>query len=170
MQCQISIMKGKNDIFNDESLEKEAPILASIPKRNPYTVPEGYFDSLPSAIMEKCRESKPIPATGFKIFWLFRPQWMIATMVCVIGITFFLRHNPVPASLETLTAQVSDSTIYQNLQNNIDYVDVNTLEDALQTESVSAIPERSDSANNQQDIVNYLMNHNVNASDIENEL
>jgi hypothetical protein len=44
-------MRNKNDTFNEDSLEKEAPLLASIPKRNPYTVPEGYFDELPSVII-----------------------------------------------------------------------------------------------------------------------
>ncbi|HWY97937.1 MAG TPA: hypothetical protein VNY36_02520 [Bacteroidia bacterium] len=161
-------MNRKNDIFDEENLGKEVPLLSSIPKRNPFTVPEGYFDALPSAIMDKCRETKTIPEKS-KLFWLFRPQWITAILICAIAITFYMRHD-TPATLETLTAQVSDSTIYQHLQNNIDYVDVNSLEDALQNENVTTVPARTDSTNNQQDIVKYLMDHNVDASDIENEL
>ena len=162
-------MSRNNDIFNEDSLEKEAPLLASIPKRNAFTVPEGYFDTLPSAILEKVRENKAMPETSAKIFWLFRPQWMIAILVCIIGFTFYTRSN-APVTLETLTAQVADSTIYQNLQNNIDYVDASALEDALQNDNTTIVPIRSDSTNNQQDIENYLMNHNIDATDIENEL
>lgn len=162
-------MRKKDYITDDINIEKEAPILASIPKRNPYSVPEGYFDTLPHSIIEKCRESAaPVKSN---IFWLFKPQWMIASLVLIVGFTFYLRSNPGPASLETLTAQVSDSAIYQNLQNNIDLVDVSSLEEVLPNDNFSTIePATADSTNNQQDIENYLMNHNVDASDIENEL
>jgi hypothetical protein len=162
-------MSKKNDILNDIDLEKEAPLLSGIPKRNPFTVPEGYFDSLPSGIMEKCREVTA-PVLSNKIFWLFRPQWMMAVFVCVICLTFTFRHNTTP-TYEELTANVSDSAIFQSLQNNIDYVDESTLEDALQNVNITAVPARTDSAaSNQQAIVNYLMNHNIDASDIEDEL
>jgi hypothetical protein len=163
-------MSNKNDIFNEESLEKEAPLLASIPKRNPYTVPEGYFDELPSAIMEKCRQSTAAPERANKIFWLFRPQWMMAVFVGVVGLAFLLRHD-TPQTYEALASKISDSAIYQNLQNNIDYVDVNSLEEAVQNDNTfTPPPVQSDSTGNQEDIVKYLMNHNVDASDIEDEL
>ena len=163
-------MRRNTDSIDDINLEKEAPLLASIPKRNPYTVPEGYFDALPAAILEKCRESKSAPELKAKIFWLFRPQWMIASLVLIIGFTFYSRNNSNNNTLEGLTAQVSDSAMYQSLQNNIDYVDVNSLEDEVQTDDITAVPLRSDTASNQQDIENYLMNHHIDASDIENEL
>ena len=100
---------------------------------------------------------------------------MIAVFVCVIAVTLITRQSS-PVSYETLTQNVSDSAIYQNLESNIDYVDVNTLEDAVQNDNnaVIEVPARtvtvSDSIHNQQDIVNYLMNHNVDASDIEDAL
>ena len=162
-------MSNKNNIFNEESLEKEAPLLASIPKRNPYTVPEGYFDELPSAIMEKCRQSTATPVRANKIFWLFRPQWMMAVFVGVVGLTFLLRHD-TPQTYEAMASKISDSAIYQNLQNNIDYVDVSSLEEAVQNDNTFTAPVQSDSTSNQEDIVKYLMNHNVDASDIEDEL
>ena len=164
-------MRRNTDNIDDINLEKEAPLLASIPKRNPYTVPEGYFDALPAAIIEKCRESKAMPETKVRIFWLFRPKWMLASLVLIIGFTFYTRNNSSNNTLEGLTAQVSDSAMYQSLQNNIDYVDVNTLEDEAQLDdNITALPLHSDTASNQQDIENYLMNHHIDASDIENEL
>jgi len=170
LQGQKDVMSNKNNIFNEENLEKEAPLLASIPKRNPYRVPEGYFDELPAAIMEKCRQSTAAPQRANKIFWLFRPQWMMAVFVGVVGLTFLLRHD-TPQSYEVMASKLSDSAIYQNLQNNIDYVDVNELEDVVQSDNNATVaPMRSDSTSNQEDIVKYLMNNNVNASDIEDEL
>ncbi len=161
-------MSKQNSILNEENLEKEAPLLHSIPKRNPFTVPEGYFDGLPVDILDKCRETTKMPAVS-KIFWLFRPQWMMAVFVCAVCLGFLFRNN-TPPSFESLASQVSDSAIYNNLQNNIDFVDVSSLEDAVQSESAFTQPAQSDTASDQQDEINYLINHNVDASDIENEL
>ena len=168
-------MRKDNNIFNEENLTKEAPLLTSIPKRNPYTVPEGYFDELPSAIMERCRETKAIPSLGSKIFWLFRPQWMMAVFGCIICLTLITRNNtnPAPQSFQAIAETVSDSAIYQSLADNIETVDVNALEDAVQSDNVpavTAVPQRTDTTHNQQEIINYLMNHNVDANDIEDAL
>ena len=163
-------MSKKNNIITEESLEKEAPLLASIPKRNPFTVPEGYFDELPSAIMEKIRmvNQKPLPAVN-KIFWLFRPQWMVAVFIGVVGICLVIRHqsNNV-VSYEAIAASMPDSTIYSHLENNIEFVDENSLEDAVQGLNTT-LPAASDTTEQQQ-MINYLINHNVDASDIENAL
>ena len=169
MRCPNDVMRNNSDIFNEDDLEKEPPLLASIPKRNPYTVPEGYFDELPSVIIENCRQSTVIPEKIKKVFWLFKPQWLLALFVGLVGIIFFMRHE-TPVTYETMVSKVSDSAIYQNLQANIDYVDVNTLEEEVQTENISTLNTPSDSTNNRQEMVNYLMNHNIDASEIEDEL
>jgi hypothetical protein len=163
-------MSKKSDIFNEESLEKEAPLLSKIPKRNPFTVPEGYFEGLPSNIMERIRQTneKPLPVLH-KIFWLFRPQWMIAIFIGVVGICLLIRHqNNSVVSYEALAATVPDSAIYLHLQNNIEFVDENSLEEAVQNEN-GILPAAADTTEQQQ-IINYLINHNVDAFDIENAL
>jgi hypothetical protein len=163
-------MDKKNHIVNEESLKKEAPLLAGIPKRNPFTVPEGYFDQLPSAIIDKIRaEGQKQESVGKKIFWLFRPQWIMAVFLGLMGIFLVVRHESNnPVSYEALAASVPDSTIYSHLQNNIEFVDENNLEDAVQNINFTA-PAASDTTDQQQ-IINYLINHNVDASDIENAL
>jgi len=163
-------MNTEKDMF-DENLGKEAPLLNSIPKRNAFAVPEGYFDSLPALIMEKCREgSKPTTEpVANKIFWLFRPQWMIAAFILVAGISLFLRQGGNSfRSYESIAANIPDSVIMQNLQNNIDYVDVNSLEEATGTMNMAPLQPAQDTNNKQ--IINYLLNNNVDATDIENEL
>src|ERR1700679_757380 len=131
-------MSKNKDIFED-NLGEEAPLLNAIPKRNPFTVPDGYFDNLPSQIMDACRESSPKKSPAFvydKIFWLFRPQWMLAVFICVIGVSLFLRNgkNNITESYEAIAAALPDSVIMQNLQNNIDYVDVSSLEEMAQNQ------------------------------------
>jgi len=161
-------MSKQKGIVNEENLEKEAPLLHSIPKRSPFTVPDGYFDGLPSSILEKCREVTSAPPAFSKIFWLFRPQWMMAVFVCAICLGFFFRNTSQNVTLETLTSEVSDSAIYNHLQNNIENVDVNSLADAVQGETFTVQPATEDTTG--QEEINYLINHNVDASDIENEL
>ena len=163
-------MSKKTEIF-DYNPEKEAPLLSGIAKSNPFTVPDGYFDALPTQIMEACREGgKRKPAFVFdKIFWLFRPQWMLAIFIAVVGICIFLRQENNNMSYEAIAASLPDSVIMQHLQNNIDYVDVNSLEEmALKQDAMGTLQTPQDTANGQ--IMNYLINNNVDASDIENEL
>jgi hypothetical protein len=172
LHSQRIVMSKKRDIFED-NLDKEAPLLNAIPKRNPFVVPDGYFDALPSQIMDVCRESTAKKGPAFvydKIFWLFRPQWMLAVFICVIGISLFLRNGNAPIeSYETIAAALPDSVIMQNLQNNIDYVDVSNLEEMAQNQGLmKSLQAQSDTSNGQ--IINYLINNNVDDNDIENEL
>ena len=100
-------MNKEKDI-NDIDLEKEAPLLNSIPKSNPFTVPDGYFDALPAQIMAKCRENTKHVTTAVadKIFWLFRPQWMLASFIVIVGLSLFLRksENANVANYEAIAA------------------------------------------------------------------
>ena len=165
-------MSKKTDIF-DDNLEQEAPLLNSIPKRNPFTVPDGYFDALPAQIMENCRKGNAKQGTSFvydKVFWLFRPQWMLAVFIAVISVSVFLRHSSnTVESYEAIAAALPDSVILQNLQNNIDYVDVSSLEEMAQKQGVVGNLQAAPDTTNGQ-IINYLISNNIDASDIENEL
>lgn len=169
MYCHIVVMNKKKGI-EDINLEKEAPLLYGIPKNNPFVVPDGYFDSLPAQIMAKNREGArhSLPIAG-KIFWLFRPQWMIASFIIIVGLVLFLRKGGNSESYESIAAKLPDSVLVQSLQNNIDYVDVNALEEMAQKQNeINLSQNQADTTNKQ--IINYLINNNIDASDIENEL
>ncbi len=165
-------MSKEKDIF-DDNLDKEAPLLHGIPKENPFQVPDGYFDALPSKIMEACRQSSKgvIAHTTDKIFWLFRPQWMLTAFAIIVGLCLFLRGgNNTFGNYESIAANIPDSVLVQSVQNNIEYVDVTSLEEmTAQTQTGPVLqPQIQDTTN--KEIINYLMNNNVDASDIENEL
>ena len=166
-------MTKDKDIF-DDNLEKEAPMLHSIGKHNPFTVPDGYFDALPAQIMDKVRrDAETRPAFGIhKLFWLFRPQWMVATFMVVVAICFFFRNGKTNAvSYEAIAANIPDSVIVQSLQNNIDHVDVASLEEANKNAGVTTmLPQQLAQDTTNEQITNYLINNGIDASDIENEL
>ncbi len=173
-------MSKKQDIVHDEEfLEKEAPLLHSISKENPFSVPADYFDSLPSEILEKCREVenglKPFPGKSYIInlkLFVLGYKWRLLTITgCVALLGFFIsRINDRPVSYEAMAETIPDSLIVEHLAMNINAINESTLEDLQESENVSApVKSVSDSANTDQDIIGYLVDHNINVSDIENE-
>jgi hypothetical protein len=164
-------MSNISDILSDDgSIEKETPLLHSISKENSFSVPENYFESLPSEIIEKCRERIEPKNWGQGLLTnLLAYKWRILTVAsCVAIICFFaLNINTRPVSYEALAKNIPDSLIVEHLDKNIADINVTTLEDLQEPESNSKSV--TDSANTDQDIVTYLMNNNVNVSDIVNE-
>jgi hypothetical protein len=167
-------MRKKPDILSDdESLKNEAPLLHSIVKDSPFSVPENYFDSLPSEIIEKCRTGVAPKKWGEGILSiLLGYKWkVLCTVTCLTALCFFvIKINNRPISYEAIAQNIPDSLIVQHLDNNITYINESTLEDLQDDESnISSVKNNSDSTNADQDIIAYLIDHNVNVSDIETE-
>lgn len=160
---------------DDESIEKESPLLHSIPKENPFSVPENYFDSLPSQIVVKCREEVVSKNTVSYISYLTSHYiWrLLAVTGCVAAICFFairVNLNNRPVSYEAMAKNIPDSLIVEHLDYSLTDVNISTLEDLQVPETnSSSVKNTSDSANTDQQIIAYLMNNNVSVSDIENE-
>lgn len=166
-------MSNKQDIFDDESLERESPLLHSITKENPFSVPESYFARLPSEIIEKCRTNPEPKKWGEGIVTaLLGYKWRLLTVTgCVAIICFFaIRINDRPMSYEAMINNIPDSLIVEHLNKNIAYISEANLEELQEPEN-NASPTKtvSDSANSDQEIVAYLMENNVSVAEIENE-
>jgi hypothetical protein len=172
--------KNSDILTDDEAIEKESPLLHSIPKENPFSVPANYFDNLPSEIVGKCRKEvisgqSPIfreTPISHILCLISLYKWKLLTATGSIAIICFLiiHMNNRPVSYETLAKNIPDSLIVEHLDRNIADINVTTLEDFQEPEnSTSAVKSTSDSANADQDIIAYLMNNNVSVSDIENE-
>ena len=62
-------------------LETFGPKLSKIGKENPYRVPEGYFDALPSRVQELCTKQKvDEPSVSWGV--TFRTQLALAAGIC----------------------------------------------------------------------------------------
>ncbi len=168
-------MDKKQDILEDDkSLEKEFPLLHSIAKENPFSVPEGYFDGLSSQIIEKCRREQvaksrwSVAIEDIKLY-LLGYKWRVLTIagcmavLCVLAI----RSNNRAVSYEAMAQSIPDSLIVQSLDKNISDISISSLEDQWPETNASTMKSPADSTN--QDIIAYLIDHNVNVSDIENE-
>ncbi len=155
----------------------DAPLLRTIPKSNPFTVPEGYFDNLPSQIMAQCRENtKRMPSVNYnRAFLLFKPQSIFAVLIAVIALSVYLRRegNKPLEKYESIAATIPDSVLMASVQNNIAYVDVSALENMVNNQDEVLpvnIPDADIQDSSGGQIINYLINNNIDASDIEKEL
>lgn len=167
-------------MHDDESLKKESPLLHSISKENPFSVPENYFDNLPSKIMERSRENVEPRRWGEGILTtILAYKWRLLTITgCMAAICFFtFRSMNSATSYEAMAKNIPDSLIVANLDKNIYSISVSSLEELSEGNYLGEEPENnsasakviSDSAKTDQEIIAYLIDHNVSVSDIENE-
>ena len=126
-------MTRKKDI---EDLGSEAPFLAGMEKINPYTVPNGYFKDLQSAILARTTQA---PIAKPKVIQLWMRYAAAACITLVAGTFVYL--NQQSAETPNFDA-ISDQEIISYLQTNIDESDtelmlVNTEALHLEEENIS---------------------------------
>ena len=126
-------MTRKKDI---EDLGSEAPFLAGMDKINPYTVPNGYFEDLQTAILARTTQA---PRAKPKVIQLWMRYAAAACITLVAGTFVYL--NQQSAETPNFDA-ISDQEIISYLQTNIDESDtelmlVNTEALHLEEENIS---------------------------------
>jgi hypothetical protein len=87
--------------------------LEDIPKKEIFNVPDGYFDSLPSAIQARVAEKGlPSPRSTFQVAL----KYAIAAVVIVAGTVFWFNQSKAPLDVETMLAgiQTEDLVAYLN--------------------------------------------------------
>src|SRR4051812_38341175 len=82
-----------NDYFEDfsarlnerieglEEIRSIAPVLFAIPKYNPFEVPDGYFEELPSFVSEKVIHTRRSASVTDWIMMIIRPRFVIPVAV-----------------------------------------------------------------------------------------
>jgi hypothetical protein len=157
----------KDNSFKHDDFKKLAPMLFSMPKKNTFKVPEGYFEELPLFIQNRLDgESKPS-------FWnelykaVFKPQtaWGAASIVALI-VTGLLINNSQNNII--VNSQDIAEVLYHDEMNNIDeeiFVEVLSEESLVdEKQTVSNI------LNDDEIIIDYLIDNDIDESDIINEL
>lgn len=87
--------------------------------QHPFTVPEGYFDKLPSRIMQQTTYAVPGAAMA-SVSWIrhFKTAMAGAAMVLVFILAFFATHLVKAPAFEPALAQLSKQEIQQYLLTN----------------------------------------------------
>lgn len=91
--------------------------LDNIPKNNPFSVPDGYFDKLPGIIQARIAEATPEKQA--RPYLRYALQYALPAIVLILAVVLYLapekteNYNDILASVSTeqLTAYLADSDI-----------------------------------------------------------
>jgi hypothetical protein len=102
-----------------KELEGLAPTLARLKKQHrPHQVPEGYFEQLPSAVLQRAEASGRARLYVLKGRNRRRPayRWAAAAVAALLGAAFYLWQPPPPqASLATLSSEEAEAYIIEHI-------------------------------------------------------
>lgn len=81
--------KEKNNPHEDFNWEETAPTLAKLKKRNPFNVPENYFEKLPIDILLRASHAKKVSFKGIITSVFHKPAYQIGFAVAAVVIILF---------------------------------------------------------------------------------
>ena len=153
--------KLQNRIEDEEDIKVLAPTLLSIAKYNPFEVPADYFDEFPTLIQERVIASKNKPSYFEWLFLFLKPRLVVPMLaivfVSIIGIEYM--NNKVEVKTET-----SEDL---SLEDHLYYIDETDIIDQLTADASIETESASDDDNS---IENYLLDNNIDESNLNNEL
>ncbi len=145
---------------NPDDTRPIAPVLFSIKKENPFQVPDNYFESLPSIIQERCIASQPVRKPWYT--FLLKPKISLslgfALVLLVAGINFTNLNNTTPTAPQPLSQTDQAGFEVEDIDENI-LVDMIASTPALPKQETENTPEEE-----------YLIDHNIELSQLINEL
>ncbi len=148
-------MKNKNNII--ESLEKEAPFLAKIEKKNHFSTPKDYFEVLPQIISSKNLNYNSLNISLDKLSYrIFLPFASVVTLLFVV-----FNWNTNTTEKELTHEQLSELIINDN------YLEI---EDYLIYETYAEIIEKEEIETMEDEYINYLVENNIDINLIIEEL
>ncbi|MEO8148466.1 MAG: hypothetical protein ABI723_12550 [Bacteroidia bacterium] len=154
--------------YDDDELRKDAPKLFGMEKKNPFEVPDGFFDSFSSKIQDKIAAEKKQSVWSLIYQNITRPKVAIPVLasVCIIvvGIKFLYTPGSINRNDEV-------AITYNDLSQSayLDDIDESVLTDAL-NQTTSTVNSDSKTESDSYRIENYLIENNIDVTDLENEL
>lgn len=148
-----------------EEIKTEAPLLSNIPKYNPFAVPSGYFDELPTLVQQRVIVEK-VKAPSL-IEWLqlmIKPRFVIPVLT-VAFIAFAGIHNVNKDAVTEKPGFAEETTVDDQLQ--LQNIDESTIVDALASQASTTA---TNTDNENQHIVDYLMDNNVDETNLTSAL
>ncbi len=152
--------KLQNRIEDEEDIRAMAPTLLSIDRYNPFEVPAEYFDELPTIIQEKAIADKKAPAILGWLQILFRPRFAVPLILTIVIAFSGIGYLNTDSDKNVETEELS-------LEDNLYYISENDIIDQL-TADASLNP--SADAEDENSIENYLIDNNIDESNLSLEL
>lgn len=138
-----------NSKHREDEWQDLAPSLAKMEKKNPYLVPDGYFESLQSRIVQKVNSAQGEKSRS-KIIPMWTKYAAAACLTIAMGITLYLKLNQEKPTINW--AEIPEEEIVSYLENHLDDSDTQLLFDQQNTQQTNI---RLENINNQ-DLENYL--------------
>ena len=153
-----------------EEIKVEAPILSSVPKYNPFDVPVGYFDELPTIVQQRCTSTSSKNNVLEWLRLLIKPNFAIPVLI-VVAIAFagikYIHNTNVEKISTPLAEEISIDDALQN-------IDESTIVEALTAENISldatTISSSEVSTKEESEIKNYLLENNIDEQNLNTEL
>ncbi len=153
--------KLQNRIDDEEEIKALAPTLLSIDKYSPFEVPKDYFEELPTIIQERVIESKKKSAGLDWLILLFRPRFavplVVTVFIAIAGIKY-MNNNSIKNIESTEELSLEDNLYYINETDILEHL---TADASIENESTSE---------DDNSIEEYLLDNNIDESNLSNEL
>lgn len=137
--------------------------LNEIPKKNPFKVPENYFDEVNRKILSAASDVKP-KSDNIRLNYRFRTRLAIAAAVA--GLVLLSYTGLKLITNDRKASQISEIFSIEENESIINDIDIQTLEDNVFSSGITI--ETSELTGNE--IIDYLLLENIEISDIYEKL
>lgn len=153
-----------NQDKDKEELEKMAPRLFSIEKKEVFSVPENYFEQLPHRMLDLVHEKTE---TGLRYKTGYKLAWVAASLLLItyIGSRFIVNDNSNKMEISKSELVASYANDYLSTSDETELVD--ELDDSELAIAAEQFTENTAISN--QEIEDYLMNENIDVVTLSNE-
>ena len=145
-----------------EEIKEEAPVLASIPKYNPFEVPVDYFEELPTIVQQRAINAKPKTILLEWLLLLIKPRFafpvLTTLLIAVAGINYMNKNADMPKT------EVAEEITTEDQLYNIDEATI------IESVNVNQSNENTTVSGEENNIQNYLLENNVDETNLKNEL
>lgn len=153
--------KLQNRIDDEGEIKALAPTLLSIDKYNPFDVPKDYFEDFPTIVQERVIATTEKSTVLDWLFWLLRPRLAVSMIVilCIslVGI-YYINNNSIKNVQSADALTLEDNLYYINESDIFEYL---TADVSINNESVNE---------EENSIEDYLLDNNIDESNLSNEL
>ncbi len=154
--------KLQNEIDDYEEIKTEAPTLATISKYNPFEVPKDYFEYFPTIIQQRVINTKQTTSVIEWLLLLIKPRFAVPFLATIFiasaGINFMNNNAEVP-QIEIAEEMTTEQQLYN--------IDEGTIIETLYAREDN---ESDNTSSDESSIQNYLMDNNIDESNLNNQL
>ena len=160
-------MNTQNKISEEvnKELHKLSPTLAAIPKTNPFSVPEGYFDNLPGAVQNKIKASQKRTRPLYLASWKIS---LAAASIALLMVTWMV-FGPSPDSLPTYSLDEFSAEEIHSLFANDDNFELDESMIVASYIESEAVWDGEDPSLVDEEVIEYLIENDIELDLIINE-